>query len=40
MHKTMAIILTIGVIGYFLDLIVRRLQGALTRWNPSAAAEA
>ena len=40
MHKTMAIILTIGVLGYFLDLIVRRLQAALTRWNPSATAEA
>lgn len=40
MHKTMAIILTIGVIGYVLDTIVRTLQGSLTRWNPSATAEA
>ena len=40
MHKTMAIILTIGVLGYMLDTIVRRLQAGLTRWSPAATAEA
>jgi len=33
MDKVMAVILTIGVLGYCLDLALRYLQSALTRWS-------
>jgi ABC-type nitrate/sulfonate/bicarbonate transport system permease component len=32
-HKTMAIVLTVGVLGYLLDSFVRLLQRRLTRWS-------
>ena len=37
MDKVMAVILTIGVLGYFLDTLLRRLQARITRWNPDSA---
>jgi ABC-type nitrate/sulfonate/bicarbonate transport system permease component len=40
MDKVMAVILTIGVLGYALDLALRRLQARLTRWSPDTRAEA
>jgi NitT/TauT family transport system permease protein len=40
MDKVMAVILTIGVFGYLLDLALRRLQAALTRWSADTRAEA
>jgi len=38
MDKVMAVILTIGVLGYLLDLALRWLQRALTRWSPDSEA--
>lgn len=38
MDKVMAVILAIGVLGYLLDLALRRLQAALTRWTPETRA--
>jgi NitT/TauT family transport system permease protein len=40
MDKVMAVILTIGVLGYALDLALRRLQAAMTRWSADTRAEA
>lgn len=40
MDKVMAVILTIGVLGYALDLVLRRIQARLTRWSPDTRAEA
>ena len=37
MDKVMAVILTIGVLGYFLDMLLRGLQARITRWNPDAS---
>ena len=37
MDKVMAVILTIGVLGYALDLALRFLQRHLTRWSPDSA---
>lgn len=37
--KVMAVILTIGVLGYALDLALRRLQAGLTRWSHDTRAE-
>ena len=37
MDKVMAVILTIGVLGYVLDLGLRFLQRHLTRWSPDSA---
>jgi ABC-type nitrate/sulfonate/bicarbonate transport system permease component len=39
MDKVMAVILTIGVLGYALDTGLRWLQRAATRWSPDFAAE-
>ncbi len=39
MDKVMAVILTIGVLGYMLDLALRRLQAILTRWSHDTRAE-
>jgi ABC-type nitrate/sulfonate/bicarbonate transport system permease component len=38
MDKVMAVILTVGVLGYALDLALRLLQRAATRWSPDFAA--
>jgi NitT/TauT family transport system permease protein len=40
MDKVMATVLTIGVLGYMLDLALRRLQKALTHWSADTRAEA
>jgi ABC-type nitrate/sulfonate/bicarbonate transport system permease component len=37
MDKVMAVILTIGVLGYVFDTLLRRLQARITRWNPDSA---
>ena len=34
MDKVMAVILTIGALGFLIDLAMRRLQSWLTRWSP------
>jgi ABC-type nitrate/sulfonate/bicarbonate transport system permease component len=34
MDKVMAVILTIGVLGYVLDTVLRQLQRRITRWSP------
>jgi ABC-type nitrate/sulfonate/bicarbonate transport system permease component len=34
MDKVMAVILTIGVLGYVLDTLLRQLQRRITRWSP------
>jgi ABC-type nitrate/sulfonate/bicarbonate transport system permease component len=39
MDKVMAVILTIGVLGYLFDTLLRHLQARITRWNPDSAAE-
>lgn len=36
MHKTLAVILTVGVIGFLMDAIVRSAQAYLTAWSPEA----
>lgn len=38
MDKVMAVILTIGVLGYVLDTLLRQLQARITRWSPDSAA--
>ena len=40
MDKVMAVILTIGVLGYLFDTLLRRLQARITRWNPDSAVDA
>ncbi|HJU21531.1 MAG TPA: ABC transporter permease [Casimicrobiaceae bacterium] len=37
MNKVMAVILTIGVLGYVLDALLRWLQTRITRWSPDAS---
>lgn len=37
MNKVMAVILTIGVLGYLLDTLLRALQARITRWSPDAS---
>ena len=37
MNKVMAVILTIGVLGYLLDTLLRGLQARITRWSPDAS---
>lgn len=37
MDKVMAVILTIGVLGYIFDALLRRLQARITRWSPDSA---
>jgi ABC-type nitrate/sulfonate/bicarbonate transport system permease component len=37
MDKVMAVILTIGVLGYVFDLLLRRLQARITRWSRDSA---
>lgn len=40
MDKVMAVILTIGMLGYALDLALRRIQAATTRWSVDTRLEA
>ena len=40
MDKVMAVILTIGVLGYLFDTLLRKLQARITRWNPDSVADA
>jgi ABC-type nitrate/sulfonate/bicarbonate transport system permease component len=40
MDKVMAVILSIGVLGYALDLVLRRVQSELTRWSADTRMEA
>jgi ABC-type nitrate/sulfonate/bicarbonate transport system permease component len=37
MDKVMATILTIGVLGYGFDTLLRWLQASITRWSPDLA---
>ena len=37
MDKVMAIILTIGILGYLFDTLLRQLQAHITRWSPDSA---
>jgi ABC-type nitrate/sulfonate/bicarbonate transport system permease component len=37
MDKVMAVILTIGVLGYLMDLLLRKLQSRITRWSRDSA---
>ena len=37
MNKVMAVILTIGVLGFLLDTLLRGLQARITRWSPDAS---
>ena len=37
MDKVMAVILTIGLLGYIFDTLLRWLQARITRWSPDAA---
>jgi ABC-type nitrate/sulfonate/bicarbonate transport system permease component len=39
MDRVMAVILTIGVLGFLVDAGLRALQATLMRWRPAAAAE-
>jgi ABC-type nitrate/sulfonate/bicarbonate transport system permease component len=39
MDKVMAVILSIGVLGYALDLVLRRIQSGLTRWSADTRME-
>jgi ABC-type nitrate/sulfonate/bicarbonate transport system permease component len=34
MDKVMAVILTIGILGYIFDALLRWLQAHITRWSP------
>ena len=36
MDKVMAIILTIGILGYLFDTLLRQLQAHITRWSPDS----
>lgn len=40
MDKVMAVVLTIGVFGYALDLLLRALQARMTKWSHDTRAEA
>ena len=40
MDKVMAVILTIGVLGYLFDTLLRALQARITRWSPDSAVDA
>jgi NitT/TauT family transport system permease protein len=40
MDKVMAVILTIGVLGYVFDTLLRALQARITRWSPDSAVDA
>jgi NitT/TauT family transport system permease protein len=40
MDKVMAVILTIGMLGYALDLALRRIQASATRWSVDTRLEA
>lgn len=40
MDKVMAVILTIGVLGYAFDTLLRALQARITRWSPDSAVDA
>ena len=40
MDKVMAVILTIGVLGYAFDTLLRGLQARITRWSPDSAVDA
>jgi ABC-type nitrate/sulfonate/bicarbonate transport system permease component len=37
MDKVMAVILTIGVLGYVFDTLLRALQARITRWSPDGS---
>ena len=37
MDKVMAVMLTIGILGYILDTLLRWLQARVTRWSPDGA---
>jgi ABC-type nitrate/sulfonate/bicarbonate transport system permease component len=37
MDKVMAVILTIGVLGYLFDTLLRKLQARITRWSPDSS---
>lgn len=37
MDKVMAVILTIGLLGYLFDTLLRRVQARITRWSPDSA---
>jgi ABC-type nitrate/sulfonate/bicarbonate transport system permease component len=39
MDKVMAVILTIGVLGYIFDSLLRVLQARITRWSPDGSAQ-
>jgi ABC-type nitrate/sulfonate/bicarbonate transport system permease component len=39
MDKVMAVILTIGVLGYCFDTLLRALQARITRWSPDSAVD-
>lgn len=39
MDKVMAVILTIGVLGYVFDALLRKLQARITRWSPDSAVD-
>jgi ABC-type nitrate/sulfonate/bicarbonate transport system permease component len=39
MDKVMAVILTIGVLGYVFDTLLRKLQRRITRWSPDSAVD-
>ena len=39
MDKVMAVILTIGVLGYVFDTLLRKLQARITRWSPDSAVD-
>jgi ABC-type nitrate/sulfonate/bicarbonate transport system permease component len=37
MDKVMALILTIGILGYIFDTLLRWLQTRITRWSPDGS---
>jgi len=37
MDKVMAVILTIGILGYLFDALLRRLQARITGWSPDSS---
>jgi ABC-type nitrate/sulfonate/bicarbonate transport system permease component len=39
MDKVMAVILTIGVLGYIFDSLLRALQARITRWSPDGSVQ-
>jgi len=39
MDKVMAVILTIGVLGYCFDTLLRALQARITRWSPDSVVD-